>query len=88
MATIVPIVAKAEEHPYKYDKRYYDNRRYFDRAGGDYHVWNEGEDRAYRFYLNDQHLGNREWRRLKYNDQAAYFQWRHNHPDSVIFAVK
>jgi hypothetical protein len=47
-------------------------------------VWNEGEDRAYRFYLNDQHLAYREWRTVKGPDQAAYFRWRHTHPDSVI----
>jgi len=88
MATIAPIVAKAEEHPYTYNKKYYDNRRYFDRDGRDYHVWNEGEDRAYRFYLNDQHLADREWRTVKGPDQAAYFRWRHTHPDTVIFAVK
>ena len=48
-----------------YNKRYYDNRRYYDRDGRDYHVWNEGEDRAYRFYLTDQHLEYREWRTVE-----------------------
>jgi hypothetical protein len=86
MALIAPIVAQAQEHPY--NRRYYDNRRYFDRDGRDYHVWNEGEDRAYRFYLNDQHLAYREWRTVKGPDQVAYFRWRHAHPDSVIFVAK
>jgi hypothetical protein len=85
-ALIAPIVASAEEHPY--NKRYYDNRRYFDRDGRDYHVWSAGEDRAYRFYLTDQHREYREWRTVKGPDQTAYFGWRHTHPDSVIFVAK
>lgn len=83
---LAPIVAKADDHPY--NRKYYDNRRYYDRDGRDYHVWNQGEDRAYRFYLNDQHVAYREWRRAKGPDQRAYFRWRHTHPDSVIFVVK
>jgi hypothetical protein len=83
---LAPVVARADEHPY--NKHYYDNRRYYDRDGHDYHVWNETEDRAYRFYLTDQHLAYREWRTVKGADQAAYFRWRHTHPDSVIFVAK
>jgi len=86
LAMLAPVVSRADERPY--NKRYYNNKRYYDREGRDYHVWNEAEDRAYRFYLNDQHLPYREWRTVKGPDQAAYFRWRHTHPDSVIFAVK
>jgi hypothetical protein len=85
-ALIAPVVVRAEDHPY--NKRYYDNRRYYDRAGRDYHVWNEEENRAYNFYLSDQHLPYREWRTVKGADQAAYFRWRHTHPDSAIVTVK
>jgi hypothetical protein len=49
-------------------------------GGRDYHVWNESEDRAYRFYLNDQHVEYREWRRAQGPDQLAYFWWRHTLP--------
>jgi hypothetical protein len=85
-ALIAPIVARAEEHTY--NRKYYEHRRYYDRAGRDYHTWNEGEDRAYRSYLNDQHLEYREWRTVKGHDQAAYFRWRHTHPDGVIVTVR
>ncbi len=85
-AMLVPAVVRADDHPY--NKRYYDNRRYYDRDGRDYHIWNQGEDRAYRFYLNDQHRPYREWRAVKSRDQVEYFRWRHTHPDSVIFVVK
>jgi hypothetical protein len=47
-------------------------------------VWNNQEDRAYRFYLNDQHKDYREWRAVKGSEQREYFRWRHTHPDSVI----
>jgi hypothetical protein len=85
-ALIAPIVAIAQDHPY--NGRYYDNRRYYDRDGRDYHVWNAQEDQAYRFYLNDQHLPYREWRAVRGPDQRAYFRWRHTHPDSVIVTVR
>jgi hypothetical protein len=84
-ALLIPTVVRADGDDHRYNKRYYDNRRYFDRDGRDYHVWNEREDRAYRFYLNDQHLGYREWRTVRGRHQVAYFRWRHTHPDSVIW---
>jgi hypothetical protein len=86
IAMIAPIVATAEDHPY--NKKYYDNRRYYDHASRDYHTWNAGEDRAYNSYLTDQHLPYREWRTVKGPDQQAYFTWRHTHPDSAIVTVK
>jgi hypothetical protein len=82
-ALVAPVVVRAgDDHPY--NKKYYDNRRYYDREGHDYHVWNSQEDSAYRFYLNDQHKDYREWRSVKGPDQDEYFRWRHTHPDSVI----
>ena len=84
-ALIAPIVVSAgdgDDHPY--NKKYYNNRRYHDREGRDYHVWNEGEDKAYRFYLNDQHKEYREWRTVKGPEQQEYFRWRHTHPDATI----
>jgi hypothetical protein len=88
MALTAPIVVRADDDDHPYNKRYYNNRRYFDKDGRDYHVWNDHEDRAYRFYLNDQHLAYREWRTVKGPDQTAYFRWRHTHPDSAIVVVK
>src|ERR1017187_9544393 len=64
-ALIAPIVVRADGDDHPYNKKYYDNRRYHDREGRDYHVWNEGENKAYRFYLNDQHKEYREWRNVR-----------------------
>ena len=82
------MVVRADGGDHPYNKKYYDNRRYHDREGRDYHVWNEGEDRAYRFYLNDQHKEYREWRNVRGPEQQEYFRWRHTHPDSVIVVKK
>lgn len=87
-ALIAPIMLRADGDDRPYNKRYYDNRRYYDRDGRDYHVWNNQEDRAYRFYLNDQHREYREWRTVRRPEQREYFRWRHTHPDSVIVTVR
>jgi hypothetical protein len=87
-AFIAPMAARADRDDHPYNQRYYESRRYYDRDGRDYHVWNAQEDRAYRFYLQDQRREYREWRSVRRPEQREYFRWRHNHPDSVIFIVK
>lgn len=69
------------------DKRQEDNhrdkkqKRVYDRSHKDYHNWDDNEDRAYRQYLGDQHIAYRDISRLKRNQQTAYWNWRHEHPD-------
>jgi len=47
-ALLVPVAAlKADDDHHHY-------RRYYDRDGRDYHVYNREEDRAYRSYLREQ----------------------------------
>ncbi len=79
-ALIAPVIARA-------DDRDHHERRYRDRDGRDYHTWNSNEDRAYRHYLQDQHRDYREFNRQKRRQQQEYFQWRHSHPDNVIFRL-
>jgi hypothetical protein len=64
------------------------DRRYYDRHGRDYHVYNSQEDRAYRIYLDEQHRNYREFRRAKSNQQQQYFRWRHEHSDQSLFKVE
>ena len=64
------------------------DRRYYDRYGRDYHVYNNQEDRAYRIYLGERHQDYREFRRMKRNNQQQYFRWRHDHPDHLIFKLQ
>ncbi len=55
--------------------------RVYDRSHKDYHNWDDNEDRFYRQYLGDQHKDYREYSKLNRNQQNAYWNWRHEHPD-------
>ena len=62
-------------------------QRYYDRDARDYHEWNGNEERAYRYYLRQQRLRERDWRRMNRRQQMEYWRWRHSNPDSVIFRL-
>lgn len=49
----------------------------YDRDHRDYHVWNSGENRAYRQYLAERHLRYLRYARQRRVQQSAYWQWRH-----------
>ena len=72
---LAPLAATAED---KHDKRYYD------KSGKDYHVYNNQEDRAYRVYLGEQHRDYREFGKTKAAEQQQYFKWRHEHSDAQL----
>lgn len=55
--------------------------RYYDEYHADYHPWNDGEARAYRVWLVERHYEYREFNRLSREDQRAYWNWRHDHPN-------
>lgn len=54
-------------------------KRYYDKAGRDYHEWNQDEDRRYREYARERHLGDRDFNRLSSRQQSDYFRWSHEH---------
>jgi hypothetical protein len=56
--------------------------RVYDAPHGDYHRWDSHEDRAYRVYLSEQHVGYVEFGRLEPARQQDYWNWRHAHPDA------
>jgi hypothetical protein len=58
-------------------------RRVYDRAHKDYHVWNDAEDRAYHRYFDEHHLQYHDYAKLKAAQQRDYWSWRHAHPDEV-----
>lgn len=68
----VPVMGFADEH-----------HRYYDRERRDWHEWNERENRAYRHWLMEERRERqyREYRRLKAEEQHAYWRWRHAHED-------
>lgn len=78
-ALLAPVAMTAEEHF---------ERRYYDRQGHDYHVYNSQEDRAYRIYLGEQHREYREFHRVNRSRQQQYFRWRHEHPDHTLFKLE
>jgi hypothetical protein len=58
-----------------------DDHRYYDKEHKDYHTWSDREDHAYREWLRDQHREYRTFGKLNRRDQAAYWHWRHEHPE-------
>jgi type III secretory pathway component EscR len=73
-ALLVPVAMQAKEH------------RYYDREHKDHHEWNDGENRAYNRYLEERKEDRRrDFNRENQQRQRAYWQWRHNHSDIVLF---
>lgn len=56
--------------------------RVCDEYHGDYHYWNDREERAYRMWLAERRYEYREFSRLNKEEQRDYWNWRHNHPDA------
>ena len=59
-------------------------RTYHDKQHNDDHAWNGQEDKAYRIYAKQNHRKYSEFSQLKEDDQQAYWNWRHEHSDSVL----
>jgi uncharacterized protein YxeA len=61
-----------------------DGRDYYDKHHRDHHQWNDHEDRAWRIYNQEHHRNYVEWNRARNRDRQAYWDWRHNHSDSLL----
>jgi hypothetical protein len=57
---------------------------YHDAAHNDDHVWGKNEDQAYRIWVKQNHRKNVEFAKLRAEDQASYWAWRHDHSDAVL----
>ncbi len=53
--------------------------RAYDPGYSDYHTWDDHESVYYNQWTVETHRPHRDYRRLRRNDQRAYWQWRHNH---------
>jgi hypothetical protein len=53
--------------------------RAYDPGYSDYHTWDDHETVYYNQWVVETHRPPRDYRRLRRNDQRAYWQWRHNH---------
>jgi len=71
---MTPTVLRAQEHA----RTYHDNRH------NDDHEWNGQEDKAYRIYATQNHRKYNEFSKLKGPDQQNYWNWRHEHSDSLL----
>jgi len=80
-ALAAPVAIRADDEHHEREKA----RRYYDRNAKDWHEWNEREERAYRRYLEENRLREDRWERANAARQRAYWRWRHNHPDAVVF---
>jgi hypothetical protein len=71
---IAPASLRADDH----------DRVYHDRDHNDDHHWNAHEDRAYRAWVKENHRKYRDFSRLREEDRARYWAWRHEHSDAVL----
>lgn len=54
--------------------------RVYDPYYTDYHVWNDNEVVYYRRWADETHR-DRDFRKIRPEDQKEYWTWRHNHGD-------
>ena len=56
--------------------------RVYDPYYTDYHSWNHDEDVYYHRWASETHRdANRDFRKLRPEEQKEYWTWRHNHGD-------
>jgi hypothetical protein len=82
-ALIVPVVAQQGDRDHQQNQK-----SYYDKQAKDTHTWNAGEDKAYGVYQDRQHQTHSDFDKAKPAQQQAYFKWRHQNPDSVLFKVE
>lgn len=59
-----------------------EDKRYYDKEHKDYHQWNESEEKTYHQYWEEQKHPYVDWNHAKAEQRAAYWKWRHEHPDT------
>jgi hypothetical protein len=74
-ALLAPVAGRAEDNR--------PNQRYYDSRHGDWHEWNDNEDRAYRQYLQEHHRAYRDFNSTSKKERNAYYNWRHEHRDTA-----
>ena len=79
---ILPAALPAQDEHHDRD---HDKNRYYDSDRKDYHEWNEGENRAWHRYWEEQHHAAVEWQHAKEEQRRAYWRWRHEHPDTMLW---
>ena len=75
------IIARADDEHHEAEKA----RKYYDKEQKDYHEWTKHEDRAYRQWVKEHHYEYRDFNRVDAERQREYWEWRHKHPDSMLW---
>ena len=72
LGSVAPGTACAHHHYYRAYDPYY----------SDYHDWNDNEVVYYHQWANEYHRDpNRDFRKLRPEEQKEYWTWRHSHED-------
>ncbi|HLK67680.1 MAG TPA: hypothetical protein VKU19_29820 [Bryobacteraceae bacterium] len=69
---LMPTVLRADDHVYH------------DKARNEDHHWDSKEDRAYRIWVKENHRKYKDFAKLKEEEQAQYWNWRHEHSDAML----
>jgi hypothetical protein len=59
-------------------------RTFHDKEHNDDHAWNGQEDKAYHIYAKQNHRKYSDFSKLKEDDQQNYWNWRHEHSDTLL----
>ena len=54
---------------------------YYDPVFSDRHRWDDREEVAYRRWETERRIDHIEYQRRAVDEQRAYWNWRHSHPD-------
>jgi len=71
-----PTALRADDHG--------NDRTYHDKQNNDDHTWNANENKAYHIYAKQNHRKAADFSRLNENDQQGYWNWRHEHSDTLL----
>ncbi|HEY6467636.1 MAG TPA: hypothetical protein VIY69_16665 [Candidatus Acidoferrales bacterium] len=56
--------------------------RVYDSTHKDYHNWDDNENKAWIQYQSDHHMKQHDFKKASKKEQADYWNWRHEHPNS------
>ncbi len=80
LALVTPVALHGQDRPRQAQDQ--QNKRYYDSKHKDYHEWNGDEDQRYHEWLKENHKKDHDFSKASKAEQNAYWNWRHEHPDS------
>ncbi len=77
---LAPVAVFAQDHDRRDSQQ---TQRYYDRQNKDWHEWNGNENNYYQRYSQQNHVNNKDFKRLSKRQQDQYFRWRHQQHDDA-----